>query len=125
MNTRKRAEDACLMELKLFEMTLELATGEAYRNRHTIRWVKVTQKRHDSLAEAHQVWAEARHRAAIDSGVLPGRSLPARGPNGEAPSIKTVFGYELIIDDTVDDVEWDVGQPTTFDFDIKELFGDE
>lgn len=92
--------------------SLTAATHVAYRNRHSMRWVRLDRDTHDQLAEACQVWRETH-----DQSLLPGHQspVPPRAPDGSAPELATLLGYEVIIDDAVSGIVWDVGVPSAWD----------
>jgi len=90
------------------------AIGEAYANRHGMRWVSLDSATHDVLAEAYQRIRESEWRDSMAAVNPDSVHNPAskRSPDGTAPPLLTIYGLPVRIDDTVESsIEWDVGEP--------------
>jgi hypothetical protein len=109
-DVRKAPEFAPLGEL---EHGLQSAMAEAYRKRSAVYRVWMHPEFHELAAEAAQQWAELMQATAD-------RPAPRRGTDGTAPSLRTVFGYDVALTGEVDRFAWDTGPepvaPFTFDF---------
>jgi hypothetical protein len=103
--------------LKLAESHLN-ASNEAYRKRSSIRGVTLDQVTHDALAEAFQAWREYR----VDT-APPGcqdLEVPERQPDGRAPALTRVHGYDVTLGD-VDGITWDTGPEPLIPFETGEV----
>lgn len=96
---RQAPEFAPLFEL---EQALPHAEAEAYRKRTRIYAVLMHPDFHALAAEAAQQWAELMQGTAD-------HPAPARNADGTAPPLRTAFGIDVRIADTVDRFMWDTG----------------
>ena len=103
--------------LKLAESHLN-ASSEAYHKRSNIRGVTLDQATHDALAEAYQAWRE--YRADTTPPGCGDLDIPARQPDGRAPMLTRVHGYDVTISD-VDGIAWDTGPEPLTPFALPEL----
>jgi hypothetical protein len=104
--------------LKLAESHLN-ASSEAYRKRSSIRGVTLGPATHDALAEAYQAWRE--YRADTAPPGCQDLMIPERQPDGSAPGLTRVHGYDVTIGDVDGGIAWDIGPEPLVPFVFREV----